>query len=292
MTARNPADLIRLRLSEILDQNISVDAFYPLSGGSINEAFQIETSAGPYFLKYNDASRYPGMFHKEAKGLSLLKLAAEVDVPTVIEAGETGNYSFLLLNYIEAAPKRIDFWESFGFALARLHKHSNDFFGLDHDNYIGSLPQINNKHRDWNSFFVTERLERQVKMAQEQGLIGRSVVSRFEKLYARLSQIMPVEAASLIHGDLWTGNYMTGANGQAVIIDPAVYYGHREMDIGMSRLFGSFDPSFYDAYNQEYPMEPGWRERVDICNLYPLMVHVNLFGSSYVASVENILRRF
>jgi fructosamine-3-kinase len=118
------------------------------------------------------------------------------------------------------------------------------------------------------------------------------MTEQFERFFIRLPDIFPEEPASLVHGDLWSGNYMTGAGGQAVIIDPAVYYGHREMDIGMSRLFGGFAAGFYESYNHEYPLASGWLERVELCNLYPLMVHVNLFGGSYVNSVKNILRQF
>jgi fructosamine-3-kinase len=129
-------------------------------------------------------------------------------------------------------------------------------------------------------------------MARDKGSMGRDTVQAFERFYNRLDEIFPVERPSLVHGDLWGGNYMSSETGEPVLIDPAVYYGHREMDIGMSRLFGGFAARFYDIYNGVFPLEPGWEERMDYCNIYPLMVHVNLFGGGYLQSVIRILKGF
>ena len=285
-------DQIQSKLSEKLGAGIIIHDTRPVSGGDINAAFRINTSKGSFFLKHNSASKYPGMFRSEARGLVLLEAAAEIDVPGVVDYGEAGEDAFLVLEFIESAPRGNDFWESFGRSLAKMHRHANELFGLDHDNYIGSLQQHNSGHHRWADFFIHERLERQLTLARNNGLADSKMTEQFERLYTRLPDIFPEEPASLVHGDLWSGNYMTGAKGQPVIIDPAVYYGHREMDIGMSRLFGGFDAGFYEAYYQEYPLAAGWQERVEICNLYPLMVHVNLFGGSYVNSVKNILRQF
>lgn len=279
-------------LSEKISKNLSLSSVRPLSGGDINDAYALQTSAGAFFMKYNDAGRYPAMFEKEALGLELLRNAAELKVPSVVGFGETKQHSFLILEFIDSAEKRGDFWAAFGTSLAKMHGHFGEGFGLDHDNYIGSLYQCNNFHNDWISFFIEERLLKMIKQARDDGLIGQSVVAAFERLFVKLPQIIPVEPPSLIHGDLWSGNYMVGPDGRACIIDPAVYYGHREMDIGMSRLFGAFGSEFYQAYQQEYPMEQGWQERMNIHNLYPLMVHVNLFGRGYVGSVQSILSQF
>ena len=273
-------------------ENAELRSSRPLSGGSINEAYKMETTRGVYFMKYNHAGRYPEMFEKEARGLKLLRSADEIRIPEVIGTGEAGNYSFILLEYIDPAPKTNDFWQHFGTALAKLHKTFGDRFGLDHDNYIGSLYQKNDFHNDWTGFFIEERLQPMIRMAREDGQVDSGTVKKFDHLFTILDSIFPKEPPSLIHGDLWSGNYMVDDRGEACILDPAVYYGSREMDIGMSRLFGVFGEDFYRAYNEEYPMEPGWRERVDICNLYPLMVHVNLFGQGYLGSVLSILRRF
>ncbi len=154
------------------------------------------------------------------------------------------------------------------------------------------LYQSNKKHDNWIDFFRTERLEKQVKLARDHNRMGKTVVQSFENFYRALPEIFPIEPPAFIHGDLWGGNFMTDENGAPVIIDPAVYYGHREMDLGMSQLFGGFDHAFYEAYHHHFPLEKGWQERVDYCNLYPLMVHLNLFGGGYLNSVQSILRKF
>ncbi|MFN2396561.1 MAG: fructosamine kinase family protein [Bacteroidales bacterium] len=192
---------------------------------------------------------------------------------------------------MESAPEKDSYWQDFGTSLARLHKHSADHFGLDHDNYIGSLEQFNDPHENWIEFFISQRLEIQVKMARDQGLMDTNSARRFEKLYHSLSDFFPEEKPSLIHGDLWSGNYMTNSQGKACIIDPAVYYGHRLMDIGMSKLFGGFAPAFYESYHSEFPMENNWRQAIEVANLYPLMVHVNLFGAGYLGGVMDVLKR-
>jgi fructosamine-3-kinase len=263
-----------------------------VGGGDINDAFRLVTSEGDFFVKKNAASRFPEMFNKEARGLKLLGQAGEVKVPEVLDFGEDGDESFLILNFIRSGSKPSSFWEIFGTQLANLHRHSAEYFGLDHDNYIGSLYQSNRKHKSWEEFFIHERLEMQVKLARDSGLIDKRIITAFEKFYHSINEIFPEEPPALIHGDLWGGNYMVDEEGSPVIIDPAVYYGNREMDLGMSKLFGGFDTRFYDVYNQQFPLEKGWDERIDFCNLYPLMVHVNLFGQSYLGSVNSILRRF
>jgi len=264
----------------------------PVGGGDINEAFHLVTTLGDFFIKKNSAGLYPDMFKKEALGLRLLEKAGEIKVPEVVEYGEEGDEAFLILKYIASGSKSSHFWEDFGIQLANLHGHSSGYFGLDHDNYIGSLFQSNRKHKTWCNFFIQERLEVQVKMARNSGLVNRNTISAFEKFYQRIEEIFPEEPSALIHGDLWGGNFMVDEDGNPVIIDPAVYFGHREMDLGMSKLFGGFDARFYDSYNRQFPLEKGWQDRVDYCNLYPLMVHVNLFGQSYLGSVNSILRRF
>ncbi|MEW6467821.1 MAG: fructosamine kinase family protein [Bacteroidota bacterium] len=264
----------------------------PVGGGSINKAYKLETNRGNYFLKINSASKYPLMFGAEVKGLELLRSAGELFVPAAVSTGEEGDDAFIIMDFIEQGKRAKDFFFDFGKRLARLHKHSAERFGLAYDNYIGSLPQSNTAHESWADFFIQERLERQLKLGRDSGALGSSLAQGFGRLFRRLEEIFPVERPSLVHGDLWSGNYMTGPDGTACLFDPAVYYGHREMDIAMSRLFGGFDRDFYLGYNEEFPMEKGWEQRSDICNLYPLLVHVNLFGGSYASQVEAIIRRF
>ncbi len=286
---------IILAIEQLLSSSaaeVTIYQHHALGGGSINSAYQLNTSAGLYFVKVNDAMHYPGMFEAEAKGLALLAASQCISIPEVIGVGEAGNSAFLVLEMIELNPATTTLWEDFGQSLAQLHRSTQPLFGLDHSNYIGSLPQHNKAHASWVSFFIEERLEPQLKMARDDGPMGATTVKQFERLYRRLEEIFPAEPPALLHGDLWSGNFEIGNNGKAWIFDPAVYYGHREMDLGMTKLFGGFNHLFYTAYNNAYPLAPNWEERVDICNLYPLLVHVNLFGGGYLRSIENIVKNF
>lgn len=285
-------DLVRKKLEEVTGETAELLSVSPVGGGDINEAYRFETTLGTYFVKKNSSSRFPQMFEKEALGLKILADAEEIPVPEVMTCDETGEEAFLIMKYIPPGTKSTDFWETFGRRLAALHRHTDEMFGLDHDNYIGSLHQSNRRHRSWTDFFREERLQFQVKMARDAGRIDSDTIRKFERFYQKLEDIFPVEPPALIHGDLWGGNFIVNPEGEAVIIDPAVYYGHREMDLGMSQLFGGFHHEFYEAYNRHYSLEPGWQKRLDYCNLYPLMVHVNLFGGGYLGSVKSILKRF
>lgn len=279
-------------LSENRGEKCLVKNVIPVSGGSINEAYKLETSNGSFFVKINSAVKYPLMFEAEAKGLQLLASANEVYIPGVITASVINDDAIITMEFVEQGRRKNDFFFDFGKRLARLHKHSAEKFGLDHDNYIGSLYQSNRQKDNWIDFFIEERLERQIKLAREGGEINASFIRSFENLFKRLREIFPEETPSLLHGDLWSGNYMTSPQGSACIFDPAAYYGHREMDLAMTKLFGGFDREFYEGYNEEFPLEKSWRQRLDICNLYPLMVHVNLFGGSYLSQVELVLKYF
>ena len=279
-------------LSKFIGDSVSINDFSPVGGGSINETFKLNTTAGSFFVKKNSASLYPHMFQKEAKGLKILSDTNGIIIPEVIGVGESGDESFLILKFIDGGLKNSSFWEDFGQKLATLHKNTDEYFGLNHDNYIGSLKQYNCKHSSWSDFFREERLEKQVRLARNNGKIDKVSVGAFDRFYAKLDNIFPTEPPALLHGDLWGGNFMVNEVGSPVIIDPAVYYGHREMDLGMSQLFGGFDSQFYISYNKYYPLENGWEERLHYCNLYPLMVHVNLFGGSYIQSVKSVLHKF
>lgn len=250
------------------------------------------TNHGDFCLKFNLGSKYPGMFSAEANGLKKLKEAGEIKVPDVIVTGSSGQYDFLLLEFIHGGKSDRDLMEEFGRSLARLHRHSENFFGGDSDNYMGALPQSNRKHDDWSSFFIEERLEKQVQLARSFGYLKEGIYQSFQRLYSKLESLFPKENPALLHGDLWNGNWMVDTTGKACLIDPAVYYGHREIDLAMTLLFGGFDPSFYFAYHQEFPLEKEWRMRCDICNLYPLLVHLNLFGTGYLGQIEAIVRKF
>jgi fructosamine-3-kinase len=266
-----------------------------LAGGDINESFELELVSGArVFLKTN-RSAPPSMFPAEARGLEWLRAAGALRVPEVlaVSGGKAGQPSFLVLELLtEGRPQR-DFDEQLGRGLARLHRFGAPGFGLDHDNFIGSLPQRNHAHDSWAEFFWSERLEPQLARAVASGRATARMRQGFERLAPELEQLVgPSEPPSRLHGDLWGGNLHIDEAGAPCLIDPAVYGGHREMDLAMMRLFGGFGEAVFGAYREEWPLAPGHDERVALYQLYPLMVHVNLFGGGYVASVERSLARY
>lgn len=263
-----------------------------VSGGDINQAFKIVTSAGSYFVKYNSSPNALDMLEKEALGLALLDSAQAIQTPKVVGTGFSGQYAFLVLEFVEKQEYGKDFMAEFGHKLALLHQKSDSSFGLSHSNFIGSLVQNNQQHTTWEAFFINERLVPQLKMARDCGKLPKKVITWFDALFARLADIFPNESPALLHGDLWAGNYLCGRNQTPYLIDPAVYYGHREMDIAMTQLFGGFPNSFYEGYQRVFPLEKAWKSRIEIANLYPLLVHVNLFGGGYVDTVDKIVRKF
>jgi fructosamine-3-kinase len=267
-------------------------AFTFTGGGCINSGGKLTTSGGTYFLKWNDAGKFPGMFQAESIGLSLLRKTNSMTVPYPVHDGHAGSFQFLLLEFIHEGKKKGDYWAKFGSRLAALHKQSALAFGLDHNNYIGSLSQRNDQSASWIEFFVNCRLKAQVELARAHDKIDADLQNKFERLFERLPSLLTLEPPSLLHGDLWGGNLLVDAEGNPCLIDPAVYYGHREADLAMTQLFGGFDPEFLECYHAEFPLTPGYRERFEIYNLYSLLVHLNLFGIGYRSGVVSIIDRF
>jgi protein-ribulosamine 3-kinase len=266
-----------------------VRSFSPSGGGCINHGGRLVTSGGIFFLKWNDRSQFPSMLETEARGLKLLATSKTLRIPEVIIASETPAFQFLVLEFLEPREKSAGYWEQFGTGLARLHQQSCNQFGLEYDNYIGSIPQANQPSKSWIDFFIDYRLKTQMKLAIKNKMIDVDIANKFETLYRKLLDLLAIEKPSLLHGDLWSGNVITDDNGSPALIDPAVYYGNREMDLAMTLLFGGFDSTFMDSYSQVSPLVPGFEKRRDIYNLYPLMVHVNLFGKTYAGQVVSIL---
>ena len=281
---------IQSKVEKIL--NSSIQSIHFVGGGDINASQKIITKKGTFFIKFNNISTAFDMFEKEAKGLELLRASQSLKIPKSIAIGEEENTAFLLLEFIPSGYRTASFFSSFGASLAHLHRQTAPQFGLDHNNYIGRLLQSNRQQQNWADFYYTERLLPQYEMAAHQNLLSTQDHKALERLYLQLPSICPQEPPSLIHGDLWSGNFISQSNGEAVLIDPAVSYAHREMDIAMSRLFGGFDRTFYEAYQASFPMEKGWAARMDIYQLYYLLVHVNLFGGGYVNSVRKLLKRY
>jgi len=262
-----------------------------LHGGDINEAWCLYSNDIRYFLKVNDAALYPGMLVNEAGGLNALR-KSELYVPQVKGYGTVNGKQYLLLEWLEKGIGSEELWESFGARLARMHQAKQDFFGWKEDNYIGTLPQPNSISSSWPAFYASCRIMPLIKRLYDNGSCSRTVVTAAEKLCLRMPKLFPEENPSLLHGDLWSGNYIVTTKGSAAIFDPAVYCGHREMDIGMSLLFGGFDARFYHAYNACYPLEHGWQQRIHLTQLYPLLVHAVLFGGSYLQRAAAIINKY
>jgi Fructosamine-3-kinase len=264
----------------------------PVGGGSINQAYKLSTGARRYFCKVNSRSTYPSLFAYEKQGLQLLAQHGVIRVPKVLWITEAGDHQVLVIEWIEQGLKTAGFWKNFGRQVAALHHRQAERFGLHTDNYMGSLPQTNTWHTDWSAFFIHQRLQPQIKLALQQKLLEPSHVQAFERLYKKIPEIFPTEPPCLLHGDLWSGNFLCDDREQPVLIDPAVYYGHRSIDLAMTTLFGGFDGLFYESYHHYYPLPANYRQQWYICNLYPLLVHLNLFGKSYLADILHTIRRY
>jgi protein-ribulosamine 3-kinase len=263
-----------------------------VGGGSINKAFCISTKKANYFVKENDALRYPGMFEAEKIGLEWLGKSGGPKVPVVIATITCGDTAFLIMQWIEAGKRSKDQAYGFGCRLAVLHQNTSSQFGFHMNNYIGSLSQNNGFHKSGPDFFIENRIQPQAALAFTSGYLPLSEQHNFEKLYRNIPNEIPEETPALLHGDLWSGNYLTGPDGEAWLIDPAVYFGHREADLAMTKLFGGFEAPFYEGYQEVFPLTAGWKDRIDLFNLYPLLVHLNLFGSGYLNQVITVLRKF
>lgn len=273
--------------------HVQVDA-YPESrvhGGCINESYRWESRSGALFVKIAPVERLP-MFEAEAEGLQDLARAKAVRVPRVIALGLTEDSSFLALEWVDLVGSVATASARLGEQLARQHRMVAEQFGWHRDNTIGSTPQVNTRTDDWLTFFRDHRLAYQLDLAALNGYRGR-LQDHGALLLERLDTMFEHHRpqASLLHGDLWGGNFGVDASGTPVIFDPAVYYGDREADLAMTRLFGGFPAAFYSAYEKAWPLPQAARDRVPLYNLYHVLNHLNLFGSGYLAQAESLMAR-
>ena len=260
-----------------------------LGGGDINDAFEVSLEDRTRIFVKTHPDPPGGMFGAEARGLRWLQETKAIRIPRVIAFSDE-RPAYLALELLTPARPRPDFEEALGHSLAALHAFGSPSFGLDHDNFIGPLPQTNATADDWASFYWTSRIEPQLRLATDRGLIDGETNSRFDSLRRVLPErVGPAEPPSRLHGDLWGGNLHVDEEGRPCLIDPAVYAGHREIDLAMMRLFGGFGERVFAAYEEASPLAPGAGDRVPLYQLYPLMVHLNLFGGSYVDSVRRAL---
>ena len=259
-----------------------------VGGGCINQGTRLQTTSGGLFFLKTNSRVPPDLFAREADGLHILRTDDGPRVPMPYLVG----FDFLLMEDLSPASRSKNYWAVFGRQLAALHNHVNLSFGFPHDNYIGSTPQENTWVEDGYTFFAERRLLYQARLAASRALLEQRDVRDVERLAQQLPGLIPVQPASLIHGDLWSGNAITDATGEPALIDPAVYYGWGEAELAMTALFGAFPNLFYQSYLEVRPLSPGFWQRFPIYNLYHLLNHLNLFGRGYYEQIRGILRQF
>ncbi len=271
------------KVEEVLNERI-VDSVKQ-GGGCIADAQIItSSSSNKYFLKHGFSNR---MFQCEANGLNEMRKSNTLKVPSVIYADN----DFLLLENIEQGINNNAAMYNFGCDFARMHKYIGSAYGFYEDNFIGATLQVNSVSQNWVDFYLNNRLIKQFKLAEKNGYVNTEFTHKFMRLEKLLPDILEgsEEAPSLLHGDLWAGNYMISLEGKAVLIDPAVYYGHREADLAMTKLFGGFSDEFYNGYKTTFPLKDGYAYRENIYLLYHVLNHLNLFGSGYYSQALQLV---
>jgi fructosamine-3-kinase len=266
-----------------------------VGGGDISSAARVRLPDDRQVLVKWRAGSLAGLFTAERRGLELLRSANALRVPAVLAQNEAANGcpAYIALEWLGRGFASADVAEALGRGLAALHRVTGPHFGLGHDNFIGANPQPNQPAGNWVAFFREQRLGFQMELAGQKGRLPGRRARLLEKLLARLDDWLPAQPpASLLHGDLWGGNWLTTEAGEPALVDPAVYYGHREADLAFTELFGGFPPTFYQAYNRAWPLDSGYQERKDLYNLYHLLNHLNLFGESYGGGVDSVLQRY
>jgi fructosamine-3-kinase len=262
-----------------------------IGGGCINSTHLVEDAARRFFVKLNRVSGL-AMFEAEADGLREIAATGVIRVPNPVCAGAAADSAFLVLEYIDFSSGRKGRAEDLGRQLADMHRVSASQYGWRRDNMIGSTPQINTPADNWPEFWRDRRLGRQLALAASNGY-GGALQRKGERLLARLDGFFSGYAPlpSLLHGDLWGGNYAYAATGEPVIFDPAVYYGDRETDLAMTELFGGFPAAFHAAYREAFPLDSGYPMRKALYNLYHILNHLNMFGEGYLGQAEGMIEK-
>lgn len=264
----------------------------PVSGGDISSAYFIKTKSKNYFLKINTNAFANIMFACEKVGLEAIAKTNTLATPKVYLQENYKQYAYIIMEHIEATtPTNTDF-EKLGIQLAKLHQTKGKEFGFSQNNFIGSLHQSNSFHNNWLNFYIGERLTPQLNLALSKKLLNKKEVPNNTQMHCAIDRFFNNITPSLLHGDLWSGNYIISSTGKPYLIDPACYYGHSEVDIAMSKLFGGFNSNFYNAYYKIIPKDDNTNTRIDLYQLYYLLVHLNLFGNSYYSSVKRILSKY
>lgn len=266
-------------------------AIAPVSGGSIHQAWRIDGGDARYFVKTGELAVAP-MFAAEARGLEAIAAIGVLPTPTFVTLGETETRAFLVLEHLDLAALDTFSGVELGTALARLHRATGDAFGWSDDNFIGTTPQQNTPHPSWPHFFGERRLRPQLELAQKNGM-DKALVAKGFAIVERIGGLFITyqPKASLLHGDLWSGNAAQGIDRRPVIFDPACYHGDRETDIAMTELFGGFPSSFYSAYRTAWPLDSGYETRKPLYNLYHILNHFNLFGGAYLGQAQRMIEK-
>lgn len=276
-------------ISKATGEPFEIQDSHSVGGGSINQSYAISNGRRTYFLKLNQASQSE-MFVAEAIGLKQMYETQTIRVPEPICWGVEGNHTYMVMECLEFGRGSSGSWEKMGQQLAAMHRvGKSDRFGWGRNNTIGSTPQINTWTDNWADFFAEYRIGYQLRLAKRKGGNFPKVEPVIETVRERLQERQP--QASLVHGDLWGGNAAITTDGEPVILDPATYYGDREVDIAMTELFGGFPAAFYRGYNQAWELDSGYRDRKDLYNLYHILNHFNLFGGGYGGQARSIIER-
>ena len=270
------------KLSELYGSSVRLNGSKAVGGGCINHALTINTSAGDYFLKWNSSA--PGdMFLKESAGLNEMRMSeSSLIIPKVIWSKEADDFpGLLLMEYLQPSTNTFAFDVQLGRGIAQLHRKTASAFGFHHPNYCGSTVQDNTWTACWPEFYAERRIWALVQQLKVKRQLSSFELHTYEKLVDKIPALLSHRTVpSLIHGDLWSGNYMHTLLGPA-LIDPACYYADREMELGMMKLFGGFSPEVWDAYQEEFPLQEGWKERNRLYQLYHVLNHYLLIGVSY-----------
>lgn len=284
-----PSDILP-QLEELLLTKDSLK-LSPVSGGDINDSYRVQNADKSYFLKVNSADKFR-MLELERDGLMELENTGVFKTPRILGCGKAQKHSFLLMEWLHEQKPSEWQWQLFGEHLSKLHSHTRDSFGFKSDNYIGSIHQKNDSKKAWSSFYIDCRIAPLIKKAYDSGFLEQQHLRAFERLSLEAQSLFPFAQPSLLHGDLWAGNFMCIGEKAMAVFDPAVYYGHPEMEMAFTLLFGGFPAIFYDAYQSQTPLEKGFHNRVDLYNLYPNLVHLLLFGRAYFGAVSSVLLKF
>lgn len=282
-------DPIVRHIEQTTGQTIKQQQLTPVSGGGINSSYHLKTNDNDYFFKTNNPN-LSAMFEAEAQGLQELASLNCVRIPDVIGYGKTEDYSYIVIEHINCHGLSPICNQTLGTQLAQLHQHQQAYFGWHNDNTIGSTPQYNDRHHDWVSFLKQQRIQPQLDFIKQNGFASQ-LYDKGQRLIADLDVFFTNYSpqASLLHGDLWSGNAAADEFDKPVIFDPACYYGDREADIAMTELFGGFNSEFYKAYQAECPLDSGYKTRKTLYNLYHILNHVNLFGGGYAGQASSML---